>query len=290
MVILGGAGSQAGRRPRRGLIGDPARAAARSGRLARSLLLGHRPRTRRGSSASRSGSRSSLGGTFVFGLVVHSIAGAVDNAWVNGSGGAGGGVADFTANWVIVPTDPAAWVAPVSYISLVVARARPDAPARLGATCAARPRALPRRVRVGERHAREAGADAVHRPRRPPDRADDLATVRAARREARGDHLMAEKLLELQGVSMAFGGPEGRRRARSPRRRGRDRQRDRAERCGQDDAVQPRSRGCTCRPRATSCSPARASRASSRTGSRGVGSRGRSRRCACSSTCRCGRT
>ena len=60
-----------------------------------------------------------LGGTLLFGLVVHSIAGAVDNDWVNGAGGAGGGVADFMANWVIVPTDAAAWVTPVSYISLV---------------------------------------------------------------------------------------------------------------------------------------------------------------------------
>jgi branched-chain amino acid transport system permease protein len=60
-----------------------------------------------------------LAGTAVFGLVVHSIAGAVDNDWVNGAGGAGGGVSDFMANWVIVPTDTASWVAPVSYISLV---------------------------------------------------------------------------------------------------------------------------------------------------------------------------
>ena len=28
-----------------------------------------------------------VGGTLVFGIVVHSIAGAIDNAWVNGSGG-----------------------------------------------------------------------------------------------------------------------------------------------------------------------------------------------------------
>ena len=60
-----------------------------------------------------------VGGTFVFGLVVHSLAGAVDNAWVDGSGGEGGGVADFAANWVIVPVDLASWVAPVSYLSLV---------------------------------------------------------------------------------------------------------------------------------------------------------------------------
>ena len=60
-----------------------------------------------------------LGGTLVFGIVAHSIVGAVDNAWVNGSGGEGGGVADFAANWVIVPVTPAAWITPVSYISLI---------------------------------------------------------------------------------------------------------------------------------------------------------------------------
>ncbi|MSO96523.1 MAG: branched-chain amino acid ABC transporter permease [Thermoleophilia bacterium] len=60
-----------------------------------------------------------VAGTFVFGFVAHSIAGASDNAWVNGSGGEGGGVADFAANWVIVPVHVAAWVAPVSYVSLV---------------------------------------------------------------------------------------------------------------------------------------------------------------------------
>ncbi len=60
-----------------------------------------------------------VGGTFLFGLALHSIAGAVDNAWVNGSGGEGGGVADFAANWVIVPVNLADWIPPVSYISLV---------------------------------------------------------------------------------------------------------------------------------------------------------------------------
>ena len=60
-----------------------------------------------------------LAGTLVFGVIVHSIAGAIDSGWVNGSGGEGGGVADFFANWVIVPIDPAAWITPVSYISLV---------------------------------------------------------------------------------------------------------------------------------------------------------------------------
>jgi len=60
-----------------------------------------------------------LAGVAVFGLVVHSIAGAIDSGWVNGSGGEGGGVADAMANWVVVPVAPAGWVAPVSYISVV---------------------------------------------------------------------------------------------------------------------------------------------------------------------------
>jgi ABC-type branched-subunit amino acid transport system permease subunit len=61
-----------------------------------------------------------LGGMIAFGIAAHSIAASVDNAWVNGSGGEGGGVADFAASWVIVPVQLAAWVTPVSYITLVV--------------------------------------------------------------------------------------------------------------------------------------------------------------------------
>jgi branched-chain amino acid transport system permease protein len=60
-----------------------------------------------------------LGGLFVFGIIAHAIASAIDHSWVTGSGGAGGGVADFMADWVVVPSNPAAWVAPVSYIALV---------------------------------------------------------------------------------------------------------------------------------------------------------------------------
>jgi branched-chain amino acid transport system permease protein len=60
-----------------------------------------------------------LAGLFVFGLALRLIAGAIDSSWVNGSGGSGGQVADFMARWVVVPSSPPGWIAPVSYITLV---------------------------------------------------------------------------------------------------------------------------------------------------------------------------
>ena len=192
------------------------------------------------------------------------------------------------ADWVIVPSAPAAWIAPVSYISLVA----------LALVLTLLHGWVRLVVLVPVLYLAAFVWENVMLAKPEPtryiilgvilDRADDLAPVGAARREARGDHLdgATEKLLDLQGVSMAFGGlkvvddldlhvdegeivsvigPNG---------------------AGQDDAVQPRSRASTSRPTATSSSRARASRASSRTRSRGVGSRARSRRCACSSTCR----
>ena len=53
---------------------------------------------------------------------------------------------------------------------------------------------------------------------------------------------MAEKLLDLRGVSMAFGGLAVVERPRPARRRGRDRERHRPERRRQDDALQPHHR------------------------------------------------
>ena len=106
MVILGGSGSQAGVVLGAVLVGvllellrDPGDSRVLFYAV---ILLGLLP-----SSGSRSGSRSCSAARSCFGLVVHSIAGAIDNAWVNGSGGEGGGVADFAANWVIVPSTSA---------------------------------------------------------------------------------------------------------------------------------------------------------------------------------------
>ena len=51
-----------------------------------------------------------------------------------------------------------------------------------------------------------ARVDALHHPGGAPRRDDDRATAGAPRREARGDRLVGEHLLELHDVSMAFGG------------------------------------------------------------------------------------
>src|SRR5581483_10709026 len=84
-------------------------------------------------------------------------------------------------------------------------RARADDGARLGAARPRRAGALPRRLRLGERDAGEARADAVHRHRARPRQPDDRAPERAARRAARGDRVVAA-LLELRQVSLSFGG------------------------------------------------------------------------------------
>jgi ABC-type branched-subunit amino acid transport system permease subunit len=62
-----------------------------------------------------------LGATVALGFLAHVAAGAIDDAWTAGIGpeDEGGRVAEWAANWVIVPTDLAAWLGPVSYITLV---------------------------------------------------------------------------------------------------------------------------------------------------------------------------
>src|SRR5262245_2111308 len=105
--------------------------------------------------------------------------------------------------------------------------ARADASSRLGPARLPRPSALPRGLRVGERDARQAGADPLHRPRRAARRVDDRASERPPRRTARGDRMSGvgsteplrrgrggfagagagtAALLEIRGGPMAFGG------------------------------------------------------------------------------------
>jgi branched-chain amino acid transport system permease protein len=59
-------------------------------------------------------------GLIVFGFLLRLIAGAIEKDWVNGANPAGGHLANRVGDWVIVPAHPASWIAPVSYITLIV--------------------------------------------------------------------------------------------------------------------------------------------------------------------------
>ena len=60
-----------------------------------------------------------LGGTIVFGLVARLVADGIDDAWTTGPAEESGRIASWAAEWVIVPAQLASWVAPVAYIGLV---------------------------------------------------------------------------------------------------------------------------------------------------------------------------
>ena len=60
-----------------------------------------------------------LGGTIVFGVVAHLVAGGIDGTWTAGHVEETGRVAGWASDWVIVPAHLASWVGPVAYIGLV---------------------------------------------------------------------------------------------------------------------------------------------------------------------------
>jgi ABC-type branched-subunit amino acid transport system permease subunit len=60
-----------------------------------------------------------LGGTVVFGIVAHLVAGEIDGTWTSGSVEASGRIGAWASDWVIVPADLDGWVPAVSYIGLV---------------------------------------------------------------------------------------------------------------------------------------------------------------------------
>jgi ABC-type branched-subunit amino acid transport system permease subunit len=62
-----------------------------------------------------------LGGVVVLGYVVHVVAGAIDSAWIDGASPGGGSLGRALTHWTVVPTDLAGWVRPVSYVGLVTA-------------------------------------------------------------------------------------------------------------------------------------------------------------------------
>ena len=58
--------------------------------------------------------------TLVLGLALHALAGAIDGSWTAGAA-SGGRLGEWANEWVVVPVDLAGWVTPVSYIGLVAA-------------------------------------------------------------------------------------------------------------------------------------------------------------------------
>jgi len=60
-----------------------------------------------------------LGGTILLGFAARWAAGAIDDRWTAGVQESGGRVAGWSSDWVIVPTQLASWIAPVTYIGLI---------------------------------------------------------------------------------------------------------------------------------------------------------------------------
>jgi branched-chain amino acid transport system permease protein len=60
-----------------------------------------------------------LGATLAFGFAARALADAIDTTWVSGVTADGRTVPAWASDWVIVPTHLAAWVTPVSYVSLI---------------------------------------------------------------------------------------------------------------------------------------------------------------------------
>ncbi len=60
-----------------------------------------------------------LGGTIVFGLLARFVAGEIDASWTAGPVDDTGRIAAWASDWVIVPAHMAGWVAPVAYVGLV---------------------------------------------------------------------------------------------------------------------------------------------------------------------------
>ena len=120
MVILGGAGSQAGVVVGAALISvllellrDPGNArAVFYAVVALGVLAAFRVSKRLA---------AVVVGTLVFGIVARAVAKAIDPSWVAGIPAGGGSLGTGASHWVILPTHLAAWIAPVTYISLVAA-------------------------------------------------------------------------------------------------------------------------------------------------------------------------
>ncbi|MEJ7568392.1 MAG: branched-chain amino acid ABC transporter permease [Gaiellaceae bacterium] len=62
-----------------------------------------------------------LGATLALGFALHALAGSIDGSWTAGAAADGGRLGGWANEWVVVPGNLAGWVTPVSYIGLVAA-------------------------------------------------------------------------------------------------------------------------------------------------------------------------
>jgi ABC-type branched-subunit amino acid transport system permease subunit len=59
------------------------------------------------------------GATLALGFALHALAGGLHTSWIAGQHA--GGFAGTFAHWVVVPAHLAGWIAPTSYVGLIVA-------------------------------------------------------------------------------------------------------------------------------------------------------------------------
>ena len=146
-----------------------------------------------------------VGGTIGLGYLLTAIANEWFPRWTAGPPTIGGWLGDVARPVGAAPVEPDPdrqhRVHPAH-----LRRARPDAAARLEALARDDPDALSRVLHLDQPARRRAEHHAPDPDRRDPHRPHERAAAGAARHRARGDRLMAEKLLELQNISKAFGG------------------------------------------------------------------------------------
>ena len=146
-----------------------------------------------------------VGGTIGLGYLLTAIANEWFPRWTAGPPTISGWLGTWLDQWVLHPSNPT----PDRQHRLHpprLRRARTDAAARLEALARDDPDALPRVLHVDQPARRRAEHHAPDPDRRDPHRPHERAAAGTARHRARGDRLMAEKLLELQNISKTFGG------------------------------------------------------------------------------------